>query len=212
MSGFYAWLRAIPAVQNRVEADVEAEQRLDPLLLGPDESEREIARARVSYEDVVNQRAATLSATRSVKFSTDETAVVASANHAVQSDYAANIELAELEMPEIAKESLGLEVELSEVKGIGEEQVQTCVALSQLRGGSEVLDLARASDAVRVFIGSENPLFSLSGSSLIVAPYMNAERRVVGALGVIGPTRLNYARVIPLVDYTARVLGQVMNT
>lgn len=75
----------------------------------------------------------------------------------------------------------------------------------------QVLDLAKAGEAVRVFIGSENPLFSLSGSSLIVAPYMNAERRIVGALGVIGPTRVNYARVIPVVDYTARIVGRVLD-
>jgi heat-inducible transcriptional repressor len=75
----------------------------------------------------------------------------------------------------------------------------------------QVLDLAKDSDAVRIFIGSENALFSLSGSSLIVAPYMNAERKVIGALGVIGPTRLNYARVIPVVDYTARVVGRVLD-
>lgn len=74
-----------------------------------------------------------------------------------------------------------------------------------------MLDLAKAGESVRIFIGSENPLFSLSGSSLIVAPYMNAERRIVGALGVIGPTRLNYARVIPVVDYTARVIGRVLD-
>jgi heat-inducible transcriptional repressor len=75
----------------------------------------------------------------------------------------------------------------------------------------QLLDLAKAGESVRIFIGSENPLFSLSGSSLIVAPYMNAERRVVGALGVIGPTRLNYARVIPVVDYTARVVGRLLD-
>jgi heat-inducible transcriptional repressor len=83
--------------------------------------------------------------------------------------------------------------------------------LEKTRELIQVLDLAKAGDAVRVFIGSENPLFSLSGSSLIVAPYMNAERRVVGALGVIGPTRLNYARVIPVVDYTARVVSRVLD-
>jgi len=83
--------------------------------------------------------------------------------------------------------------------------------LEKTRELIQVLDLAKAGEAVRVFIGSENPLFSLSGSSLIVAPYMNAERRVVGALGVIGPTRLNYARVIPVVDYTARVVGRVLD-
>ncbi len=73
-----------------------------------------------------------------------------------------------------------------------------------------VLDTARGADGVRLFIGSENPLFSLSGSAMIVAPYMNAERKIVGALGVIGPTRLNYARVIPMVDYTAQVVGRLL--
>ena len=65
---------------------------------------------------------------------------------------------------------------------------------------------------MRLFIGAENPLFSLSGSSVIVSPYMNEEKRIVGALGVIGPTRLNYARVIPLVDYTARVVGRLLDS
>ncbi|MGD9968477.1 MAG: heat-inducible transcriptional repressor HrcA [Hyphomonadaceae bacterium] len=83
--------------------------------------------------------------------------------------------------------------------------------LEKTRELIQVLDLAKAGEAVRVFIGSENPLFSLSGSSLIVAPYMNAERKVIGALGVIGPTRLNYARVIPVVDYTARVVGRLLD-
>jgi heat-inducible transcriptional repressor len=75
----------------------------------------------------------------------------------------------------------------------------------------QVLDVAKAGDTVRIFIGSENPLFSLSGSSLIVAPYSNDERKVLGALGVIGPTRLNYARVIPVVDYTARAVGRLLD-
>lgn len=83
--------------------------------------------------------------------------------------------------------------------------------LEKTRELIQVLDLAKAGEAVRVYIGSENPLFSLSGSSLIVAPYLTAERRVVGALGVIGPTRLNYARVIPVVDYTARVVGRLLD-
>ncbi len=74
-----------------------------------------------------------------------------------------------------------------------------------------VLDEARQADGVRLFIGTESNLFSLSGSATIVAPYMNAERKLVGALGVIGPTRLNYARVIPLVDYTARIVGQLLD-
>ena len=71
-----------------------------------------------------------------------------------------------------------------------------------------LLDLAEKGEGVRIFIGSENKLFSLSGSSLVVAPYLDAERRVVGAVGVIGPTRLNYARVVPVVDYTARLFSR----
>jgi heat-inducible transcriptional repressor len=74
-----------------------------------------------------------------------------------------------------------------------------------------LLDGVRDGEGVRIFIGAETRLFSLSGSAVIAAPYMTGSQRVVGAIGVIGPTRLNYARVIPLVDYTARVLGQVMN-
>lgn len=75
----------------------------------------------------------------------------------------------------------------------------------------QVLDGAQDGDGVRLFIGAENPLFSLSGSSMVVAPYMNAERKVIGALGVIGPTRLNYARVIPMVDYTAQAVGRLLD-
>ena len=72
-----------------------------------------------------------------------------------------------------------------------------------------LLDDVREAQGVRIFIGAETQLFSLSGSALIAAPYMNGRRQVVGAIGVIGPARLNYARVIPLVDYTARMLGRL---
>jgi heat-inducible transcriptional repressor len=75
----------------------------------------------------------------------------------------------------------------------------------------EVIDLlgrAELAEGVRIFIGSENNLFSLSGSSTIVAPYHDAAGRIVGVLGVIGPTRLNYARIIPMVDYTAKVVSK----
>ncbi|MEM9937927.1 MAG: heat-inducible transcriptional repressor HrcA [Pseudomonadota bacterium] len=82
--------------------------------------------------------------------------------------------------------------------------------LERQKGLLEILDSTREADGVRLFIGSENSLFPLSGSSVIVAPYMNASKQVIGALGVIGPTRLNYARVIPMVDYTARMVGQVL--
>jgi heat-inducible transcriptional repressor len=74
-----------------------------------------------------------------------------------------------------------------------------------------LLDHVRDAEGVRIFIGAETRLFSLSGSALIAAPYMTGRQRVVGAIGVIGPTRLNYARVIPLVDYTARVLGRMLD-
>ena len=77
----------------------------------------------------------------------------------------------------------------------------------------EVIDLlgrAERAEGVRVFIGSENKLFSLSGSSTIVAPYHDASGQIVGVLGVIGPTRLNYARIVPMVDYTAKVVSKLV--
>lgn len=73
-----------------------------------------------------------------------------------------------------------------------------------------LLGSAEAGDGLRIFIGSENKLFSLSGSSLIVAPYHDKDQRIIGVLGVIGPTRLNYARVVPMVDYTARLVGRLL--
>ncbi len=75
---------------------------------------------------------------------------------------------------------------------------------------SALLETAREADATRIFIGSENRLFSLSGSSVIASPYRDRAGRVVGVLGVIGPTRLNYARVVPMVDLTARSLGKLI--
>ncbi len=75
---------------------------------------------------------------------------------------------------------------------------------------SALLESAREADATRIFIGSENRLFGLSGSSVIASPYRDREGRVVGVLGVIGPTRLNYARVVPMVDLTARSLGKLI--
>ncbi len=75
---------------------------------------------------------------------------------------------------------------------------------------AELLDSARDANAARIFIGSENRLFGLSGSSVIASPYRDREGRVVGVLGVIGPTRLNYARVVPMVDLTARSLGKLI--
>jgi heat-inducible transcriptional repressor len=82
--------------------------------------------------------------------------------------------------------------------------------LETKRGVIELLGKAEDAEGLRIFIGSENKLFSLSGSSTIVAPYRDRTGRVVGVLGVIGPTRLNYARVIPMVDYTAKVVSRVL--
>jgi len=74
----------------------------------------------------------------------------------------------------------------------------------------QLLELTERAEGVRIFIGSENQLFSLSGSSLIVAPFQDSDRKVVGVMGVIGPTRLNYARIIPMVDYTAKLVGRLL--
>ena len=73
-----------------------------------------------------------------------------------------------------------------------------------------LLDKAEEADGVKIFIGAENPLFSLSGSSMVVAPYHGRDQNIIGAVGVIGPTRLNYARVIPMVDYTANLVGRLL--
>ena len=72
----------------------------------------------------------------------------------------------------------------------------------------ELLNRAESGEGVRIFIGSENNLFSLSGSSMIATPFRDPDQRIVGVLGIIGPTRLNYARVLPVVDYTARAISQ----
>jgi heat-inducible transcriptional repressor len=73
-----------------------------------------------------------------------------------------------------------------------------------------LLETAVKGEGVRIFIGAENKLFSLSGSSIVAAPYADAKGKVVGVIGVIGPTRLNYARIVPMVDYTARVVGRLL--
>lgn len=82
--------------------------------------------------------------------------------------------------------------------------------LERKRDIAEFLELTEDGEGVRIFIGSENKLFSLSGSSLVVSPYMNADRKIIGAVGVIGPTRLNYGRIVPIVDYTAQLVGRLI--
>lgn len=74
-----------------------------------------------------------------------------------------------------------------------------------------LLDQTQSADGVKIFIGSENPLFSLSDHSVVIAPYRNTEQQIIGAVGVIGPTRINYARVIPMVDYTAQLIGKLID-
>ncbi|UWR22479.1 heat-inducible transcriptional repressor HrcA [Sulfitobacter sp. S190] len=83
--------------------------------------------------------------------------------------------------------------------------------LERKRDIADFLELAEDGDGVRIFIGSENKLFSLSGSSLVVSPYMNSDRRIIGAVGVIGPTRLNYGRIVPIVNYTAQLVGKLIS-
>ena len=83
--------------------------------------------------------------------------------------------------------------------------------LETKRDVADLLGRAERADGVRIYIGSENQLFSLSGSSTIIAPYRDSSGRIVGVIGVIGPTRLNYARVIPTVDYTAKVVSRMLS-
>ncbi|MBL6427967.1 MAG: heat-inducible transcriptional repressor HrcA [Maritimibacter sp.] len=96
------------------------------------------------------------------------------------------------------------EAELHRIKSLFDD-------LERKQDIAEFLELAEDGEGVRIFIGSENKLFSLSGSSLVVSPYMNADRKIVGAVGVIGPTRLNYGRIVPIVDYTAQLVGKLIS-
>jgi len=97
----------------------------------------------------------------------------------------------------------GAEADLERVRGLLDE-------LESTEEIARLLDSARAGESLKIFIGSENKLFSLSGSSVIAAPYRGGNGRVVGVVGVIGPTRLNYARVVPMVDFTAQALTRLM--
>ena len=83
--------------------------------------------------------------------------------------------------------------------------------LERKRDIADFLELTEKGEGVRIFIGSENKLFSLTGSSLVVSPYMNSDRKIIGAVGVIGPTRLNYGRIVPVVDYTAQLDGKMIS-
>lgn len=100
---------------------------------------------------------------------------------------------------------------LEDLKAL-EDLERVRLLLEDLEGKKDVIELlgrAESADGVRIFIGSENKLFSLSGSSMVAAPFHDENKKIVGVLGVIGPTRLNYARIVPMVDYTARVVGRL---
>jgi heat-inducible transcriptional repressor len=83
--------------------------------------------------------------------------------------------------------------------------------LERKRDLEQLLELAQDGEGVKIFIGSENKLFSLSGSTLVISPYMNSDDKIIGAVGVIGPTRLNYGRIVPIVDYTAHLIGRTIS-
>ena len=102
---------------------------------------------------------------------------------------------------------------LEDLKAV-EDLERIRLLFADIEAKNDLIDLlgrAEAGDGVRIFIGSENKLFSLSGSSMIAAPFRDDRQKIVGVLGVIGPTRLNYARVVPMVDYTAKVVGRLLN-
>ena len=82
-------------------------------------------------------------------------------------------------------------------------------ALERGESFARLLELANSASGVQIFIGADSPLFANTGCSMVVAPFRDSQERILGAIGVIGPTRLNYARIIPLVDYTARTIGRV---
>jgi heat-inducible transcriptional repressor len=84
------------------------------------------------------------------------------------------------------------------------------VALEAKEQLVKLLDAADAAEGVQIFIGAENELFGLAGCSAVISPYRDSQRRLIGAVGVIGPSRINYARIIPMVDYTAKVIGRIL--
>jgi len=144
----------------------------------------------------------------------------------------ADIEAKRTELDEVAQRVVesGLGVWAGATEGRGQlilrgqskllEDVAALADLERLRALMDALETrddvlrliegADRAEGVQIFIGSENKLFNMAGCSMVVAPYANARRQVVGAIGVIGPTRLNYARIIPMVDFTAKVVGRML--
>jgi heat-inducible transcriptional repressor len=101
---------------------------------------------------------------------------------------------------------------LSNVKALDDlERIRQLFAALETREQMvRVLDLVGRGDGVQIFIGAQTELFGVAGCSMVVAPFQNSREQIVGAIGVIGPSRLNYARIIPMVDYTARLVGRVL--
>ena len=111
----------------------------------------------------------------------------------------------------VASLRLGRPLEAADVRD--RQRFRGAVRHRDLETQTDVIDLlsrAEGGEGVRIFIGSENKLFSLSGSSMIAAPFRDGSQKIVGVLGVIGPTRLNYARIVPMVDYTAKVISRIL--
>ena len=84
-------------------------------------------------------------------------------------------------------------------------------ALETREGLIKLIEATKSAQGVQIFIGAENELFGLTGCSMIIAPYANGSQEIVGAIGVIGPARVNYARIIPVVDYTSKVIGKILH-
>ncbi len=91
------------------------------------------------------------------------------------------------------------------------ERIRALFALLETKEAMvRLIDASEKAEGVQIFIGAQNELFAMAGCSVIIAPYANREEKIIGAIGVIGPTRMNYARIIPMVDYTAKVIGRLL--
>ena len=75
---------------------------------------------------------------------------------------------------------------------------------------ARLLDVTKTAGGVQIFIGAENELFNVAGCAMVAAPFVGSRGDIVGAIGVIGPARINYARIIPIVDYTAKVVSRLV--
>lgn len=103
---------------------------------------------------------------------------------------------------------------LEDVKALEdlEKARRLLAALEDQQTVARLLDAARSGEGVQIFIGTENSMFEHSGWSMVLSPYKSPENRIIGAIGVIGPVRLNYSRVIPLLDYTAKVVEHMLGS